>query len=171
MTWKLTAAAALALSINAPAWGQAAAPATLADAPPVPAGKLTGQVQPLAYRLDLSIDPAQERFSGKTEIDATIKSASRMIDLHWRDLNLLAVDNRSAHHHRTVQAWLLRLETRWDPIRSIAPEIFTEKFRRTWLFYLGGAVETFEAAREIINCYHITFAKGHLVGPRRHATA
>ena len=37
---------------------------------------------------------------------------------------------------------------------------FNEKFRRTWLFYLGGAAETFEAAREIINCYHITFVKG-----------
>jgi hypothetical protein len=39
---------------------------------------------------------------------------------------------------------------------------FNEKFRRTWLFYLGGAAETFEAAREIINCFHITFVKGHL---------
>jgi len=29
------------------------------------------------------------------------------------------------------------------------------------LFYLGGAAETFEAAREIINCFHITFVKGH----------
>ena len=35
------------------------------------------------------------------------------------------------------------------------------KFRRAWLFYLGGAAETFEAAREIINCYHVTFVKGH----------
>ena len=38
---------------------------------------------------------------------------------------------------------------------------FDEKFRRTWLFYLGGSAETLEAAREIINCYHITFVKGH----------
>lgn len=30
------------------------------------------------------------------------------------------------------------------------------------LIYLGGAAETFEAAREIINCFHITFVKGHL---------
>jgi hypothetical protein len=29
------------------------------------------------------------------------------------------------------------------------------------LFYPGGAAETFEAAREVINCCHITFAKGH----------
>lgn len=92
MHWKFTAAAALALSINAPAWGQALAPAVRAEAPPVPAGKLTGQVQPQAYRLDLSIDPSQERFSGKTEIDATLKEASRTIDLHWRDLAIQSVE-------------------------------------------------------------------------------
>lgn len=92
MHWKLTAAAALALSINAPAWGEAAAPTVAAEAPPVPAGKLTGQVQPQAYRIDLSIDPAQARFSGKTEIEATLKAASRTIDLHWRDMNLQSVE-------------------------------------------------------------------------------
>lgn len=90
MYWKLTAAAVLALSTNAPALAQAAeAPA---PAVPVPAGKLTGQVQPQAYRLDLTIDPRQERFSGKTEIDAVLKAASRTIDLHWRDLNLQSVE-------------------------------------------------------------------------------
>lgn len=90
MHWKITAAAALALFINAPAWAQAAAaPAQVAR---VPAGKLTGQVQPQAYRIDLTIDPRQERFSGKAEIDAVLKAASRTIDLHWRDLNLQVVE-------------------------------------------------------------------------------
>ena len=92
MHWKFTAAAALALSIHAPAWSQVAAPTTVQDVPPLPIGKLTGQVQPKAYRLDLAIDPAQERFSGKTEIDAELKSASRTIDLHWRDLTLRTVE-------------------------------------------------------------------------------
>jgi len=90
MYLKLTAAAALALSINAPASaGAAPAPAAVM---PVPAGKLTGQVQPQAYRIDLTIDPRQERFSGKSEIDAVLKAASRTIDLHWRDLNLQSVE-------------------------------------------------------------------------------
>ena len=53
------------------------------------------------------------------------------------------------------------IATHWDRIRAIEPVLFSEKFRRTLLFYLGGAAETFEAAREIINCYHITFVKGH----------
>jgi len=90
MFLKLTAAAVLALSINAPAWAEAA-PAPAA-ATPVPAGKLTGQVQPQAYRIDLTIDPRQERFSGKTEIDAVLKTASRTIDLHWRDMELRSVE-------------------------------------------------------------------------------
>ncbi|HEX4848137.1 MAG TPA: M1 family aminopeptidase, partial [Novosphingobium sp.] len=90
MHWKVTAAAVLALAVHAPAWADTAAPATAA--PAVPAGKLTGQVQPQAYRLDLTIDPRQERFSGKTEIDAVLKEPSRTIDLHWRDLNLTAVE-------------------------------------------------------------------------------
>lgn len=92
MTWKLTAAAALALSINAPAWAQAKPPAAMKDLQAVPAGKLTGQVQPQAYRLDLTIDPTQERFSGKVEIDATIKAASDVIDLHWRDMAVQSVE-------------------------------------------------------------------------------
>jgi cyclopropane fatty-acyl-phospholipid synthase-like methyltransferase len=57
---------------------------------------------------------------------------------------------------------LKNFETHWDQIRAIDPVRFNEKFRRTRLFYLGGAAETFEAAREIINCFHITFVKRHL---------
>jgi cyclopropane-fatty-acyl-phospholipid synthase len=60
-----------------------------------------------------------------------------------------------------VDQWRRNFETHWERIRALDPVRFNEKFRRTWLFYLGGATETFEAAREIINCYHITFVKGH----------
>lgn len=49
-------------------------------------------------------------------------------------------------------------------IRTIDPHRFTEKFRRTWLFCLGDAAETFGAAREIISCYHVSFMKGHFTG-------
>jgi hypothetical protein len=44
---------------------------------------------------------------------------------------------------------------------------FSESFRRTWLLYLGGSAETFEATRKIINCYHVTFVKGHFAHPGR----
>jgi cyclopropane-fatty-acyl-phospholipid synthase len=51
-----------------------------------------------------------------------------------------------------------------DPVGGnsyIGPVRFDENFRRTWLYYVAGVTETFEAAREIINCCHIEFVKGH----------
>ncbi|WP_417068525.1 class I SAM-dependent methyltransferase [Niveibacterium terrae] len=76
-------------------------------------------------------------------------------------LDLLTVENRSYHYHRTVEQWLRNFEANWERIRALDPQRFDEKFRRCWLFYLGGAAETFSAANEIINCYHLTFVKGH----------
>jgi cyclopropane-fatty-acyl-phospholipid synthase len=87
--------------------------------------------------------------------------AQTLILMEKYGLNVRTVENLSYHYHRTVEQWLRNLETHWDRIRAIDPVLFSEKFRRTWLFYLGGAAETFEAAREIINCYHVTFVKGH----------
>lgn len=87
--------------------------------------------------------------------------AQTLILMEKYGLNVRTVENLSYHYHRTVEQWLRNLEAHWDRIRAIDPVLFSEKFRRTWLFYLGGAAETFEAAREIINCYHITFVKGH----------
>jgi cyclopropane-fatty-acyl-phospholipid synthase len=87
--------------------------------------------------------------------------AQTLILMEKNGLNVTTIENLSYHYHRTVEQWLRNVETQWDRIRAIDPVLFSEKFRRTWLFYLGGAAETFEAAREIINCYHITFVKGH----------
>jgi cyclopropane-fatty-acyl-phospholipid synthase len=83
-------------------------------------------------------------------------------------LDVRAIENRSYHYHRCVNQWLKNFEQHWEQIREIDPVRFNEKFRRAWLFYLGGAAETFEAAQEKINCYHITFVKGHFgrQGPR-----
>jgi cyclopropane-fatty-acyl-phospholipid synthase len=87
--------------------------------------------------------------------------AETLILMEKHGLDVRAVESLSYHYRRSVDQWLKNLEARWEQIRSIDPARFNEKFRRTWLFYLGGAAETFEAAREIINCYHITFVKGH----------
>ena len=57
-------------------------------APPAPLGKLTDAVTPASYRLDLSIDPSQPRFSGHVEIDGTLHSATRFVYLHGRDLSV-----------------------------------------------------------------------------------
>lgn len=87
------ALAAPGLAMAAPADGAAPAslPTASADAPPpapppVPMGKLPDAVIPAAYRLDLTVDPAQPRFSGHVEIDAMVKQASRFVYLHGRDL-------------------------------------------------------------------------------------
>ena len=76
-------------------------------------------------------------------------------------LDVRAIENHSYHYHRTVEQWLKNFEMHWEQIHAIDPVRFNEKFHRPWLFYLGGAAETFEAEREIINCYHIAFVKGH----------
>jgi cyclopropane-fatty-acyl-phospholipid synthase len=86
--------------------------------------------------------------------------AATLLLMEQYGLDVRAVENRSYHYHRTVERWRSNLETRWDRIRAIDPVRFNEKFRRCWLYYLAGALETFAATREIINCYHITFVKG-----------
>ncbi|HWR87839.1 MAG TPA: class I SAM-dependent methyltransferase [Acidiferrobacterales bacterium] len=87
--------------------------------------------------------------------------AETLILMEKHGLDVRAIENLSYHYHRSVDQWLKNFERHWDQIHAIDPVRFNEKFRRTWLFYLGGASETFAAAREIINCYHITFVKGH----------
>lgn len=88
--------------------------------------------------------------------------AQTLILMEKYGLDVKSIENLSYHYHRTVDQWLKNLDAHWDRIRAIDPQRFNEQFRRTWLFYLGGAAETFEAARENINSFHITFVKGHL---------
>ena len=87
--------------------------------------------------------------------------AETLILMEQYGLNVREIENRSYHYHRCVEHWLKNFELHWPQIQALDPARFDEKFRRAWLFYLAGAAETFEAAREIINCYHISFAKGH----------
>jgi hypothetical protein len=81
-----TSLSAGTLLTAAPALAQTAAPASAAEAPPVPTGRLPDAVIPSAYRLDLKVDPAQERFGGHVEIDAAIKAPSRFIYMHGNGL-------------------------------------------------------------------------------------
>ena len=64
---------------------------TVSAASHVPAGQLGGEVVPRAYRLDLTIDPAQPRFSGHVEIDVALATQSATIFLHGRDLDVANV--------------------------------------------------------------------------------
>ncbi len=53
-----------------------------------PTGKLPDQVAPVAYRIDFTIVPEKERFSGHTEIDVQLKQATASLYMHGRDLHV-----------------------------------------------------------------------------------
>jgi aminopeptidase N len=80
----LLASSVLSLVLAAPIAAQPAPPAPAAH----PEGRLDGLVKPSAYRLDFTIDPAQERFSGRTEIDAVLHRPSASLFIHGRDLEI-----------------------------------------------------------------------------------
>ena len=84
----LLASTVLSLALGTPALAQPTAPQ---PAPVYPQGRLDDAVRPSAYRLDLTVDPAQERFSGKVEIDAVLKAPSASLFIHGRDLAMRKV--------------------------------------------------------------------------------
>lgn len=105
----LILAALMLLFVGVPANAQdvtaAAREVSIAAESAVPQGRLTDLAQPTAYRLDLSVDPAQERFSGQVEIDAVLLRPSNYIDLHGRDL---------AMHKVQVSAGGEKFAARWE---------------------------------------------------------
>ena len=76
--------AAVALAAMATTSLSAAAP----TAEPIPLGILSDTATPTAYRLDLTILPDNERFTGHAEIDVTLKGATRSLYMHGRDLKV-----------------------------------------------------------------------------------
>jgi len=71
---------------------QAPAPqhsAALLEAPPT--GRLPSDVRPLAYTLELTVLPKQERFTGRTQIAVSLTSPRELIWLHGKDLHVTSV--------------------------------------------------------------------------------
>jgi aminopeptidase N len=83
--------AAASLAIAPACLAQPATPVRPATEAEVPPGQLPDTVQPAAYRLDLTVDPAQERFSGKVEIDAVLREPRSAIAIHGRGLAMRSV--------------------------------------------------------------------------------
>jgi len=54
----------------------------------VPVGRLPADVRPIAYRLELEVDPRRERFEGAVEIDVELDRARRVVWLHAQDLDV-----------------------------------------------------------------------------------
>ncbi|MBD3759734.1 M1 family metallopeptidase [Rhizorhabdus sp.] len=104
------ALAALSISLSAP-FSAAAAPATPAAAPdvgPIPLGILSDAATPTAYRIDLTVLPDNPRFTGHAEIDATVKTATRSLYLHGRDLTVTRVVAKAGG--RTIPANYAQVE-------------------------------------------------------------
>lgn len=64
---------------------------TAAFADGVPLGKLPAGVTPTAYRLDLTVDPAQPTYAGHTEIDAVVAAPTARVYLHGLGLDVAKV--------------------------------------------------------------------------------
>jgi len=62
---------------------------------PIPQGILPDVATPIAYRLDLTIQPEQDRFTGHAEIDVDLKAPSSSLYLHGRDLKVSSAIARS----------------------------------------------------------------------------
>jgi len=77
-----------------------------APAATVPDGRLGDAIRPLAYRLDLTILPERETFSGHAEIDVEISTATEIIYLHGNELDVSAsslVDADATLHSFTYE--------------------------------------------------------------------
>ena len=57
-----------------------------------PVGQLGDNVSPQQYRLELTIDPAQPAYSGRTEIDINIAAATKQVWLHGKDLTVTSAN-------------------------------------------------------------------------------
>ncbi len=59
-----------------------------------PAGVLPANARPLAYRLDLTLDPRRDAFSGRVEIDIELDESVRQVWLHGEGLDVSRVSAR-----------------------------------------------------------------------------
>lgn len=75
-----------------------------------PAGQLGVAVTPTHYEIELSIDPSQDRFSGKVAIDITMSQPQDAIWLHGKDLDVTEVYLTDGQGNRVDASYDERLE-------------------------------------------------------------
>jgi len=56
-----------------------------------PVGKLSGIAQPVAYRVEMTVDPRAPRFSGHVQIDVNLETSATGIWMHGADLDVSSV--------------------------------------------------------------------------------
>ena len=93
------------------AWGPETRTVSIDDLREVaPQGQLTGVAAPVAYRLEMDIDPRQSRFSGVVEIDVALETAVTGIWLHGDDLDVSSVQVRAGDETKNA-TWTEVLDT------------------------------------------------------------
>ncbi len=91
----------------------------------------------------------------------SVPSLPRMLELldHY-GLHVVDVEELSWHYQRTAECWLSNFEVHWPVIQAIDTQVFTERFRRVWNYYLCGVIEGFRPNGGNLNLHYITFTKG-----------
>jgi cytosol alanyl aminopeptidase len=84
---------------------------TSAGPGPAPVGQLGTSVVPLHYRLELRIDPREERFAGTTSIDLKLNEGTGGFWLHGKDLDVAAVYLTDADANRIDATYEQHLES------------------------------------------------------------
>jgi cyclopropane-fatty-acyl-phospholipid synthase len=60
----------------------------------------------------------------------------------------------------------VNFEAHWPEIQASDPQVFTERFRRIWIYYLSGVIENFRPGGGNLELHHITFTKGRSHYPK-----
>ncbi|MGM0451802.1 MAG: class I SAM-dependent methyltransferase [Thermodesulfobacteriota bacterium] len=76
-------------------------------------------------------------------------------------LEILDIENLRRHYALTLDAWAKNFDRNWDAIAAIDPDLYNERFRRTWRVYLNFCAEYFRIDNAILRLYQITFSKGN----------
>ncbi|PIW97121.1 hypothetical protein COZ82_01315 [Candidatus Kaiserbacteria bacterium CG_4_8_14_3_um_filter_38_9] len=90
-----------------------------------------------------------------------IPSIGKVIDmLEARGLYVLDLENARHHYALAAQEWKKNFQKNWSKIQALNPELFNERFRRTWFLYLMGAGTAFESPQSNLSIQQIVFSKG-----------
>jgi cyclopropane-fatty-acyl-phospholipid synthase len=91
----------------------------------------------------------------------SVPSLTRTLELLDKyGLHVVDIEELSWHYQRTAEHWLTNFDAHWAQIHALDPQLFTERFRRIWTYYLSGAIEGFRPKGGNLNLHHITFTKG-----------
>ncbi len=77
-------------------------------------------------------------------------------------LEILDIENLRRHYALTLDEWAERFDRNWETINRFNPDLFDERFRRTWRAYLHFCAEFFRVDNSVLRLYQITFSKGNI---------